>query len=200
MKTLVIVDFQRDFANNKGALYVPGAENAEQKIISYINNNHSDISDVIFTIDWHSPNHCSFKNNGGMWPNHCVQYTEGAGIVTDLMNICLYYNLPIKIFKKGNVDNIEEYGAFHEIEKYEEGDNMDIVTTNIAGDDTIIFENKDVVVCGLAGDYCVKTTIDNLLQCEDLNVSAFIDGIASIDGGKTFDQFVKDMNLKIERV
>ena len=36
MKTLVVIDFQKDFANPNGSLYVPGTERAEDGICSYI--------------------------------------------------------------------------------------------------------------------------------------------------------------------
>ena len=35
-KTLVVIDFQKDFCNPNGSLYVPGAEEAEQAIVDYI--------------------------------------------------------------------------------------------------------------------------------------------------------------------
>ena len=145
MKTLVIIDFQKDFANNKGVLYVPNAESAEQAIVKYIIEHNKEISDVVFTIDWHSPNHCSFKKNGGMWPNHCVQFTEGAGISDKIMNICLNYGLKVKVFKKGNVDECEEYGAFDTIGiwGYDNGD-FDIVVNNIANNNTLHFDTSNI--------------------------------------------------------
>ena len=201
MKTLVIVDFQRDFANSSGSLYVHGAEIAQQRIIDYINKHHDELSDVVFTIDWHSINHCSFEKNNGGWPIHCVQYSEGAGIVTDLINICICFELPIKIFIKGNKDDQEEYGAFNYIGKcWYDVDKFDIYTANLSDNSYVRFESTNVVVCGLAGDYCVKTTTENLLKCKDLNVSIFEEGIASIDNGRTLNNFISENNLLIETI
>ena len=195
MKTLVIIDFQKDFADVNGSLRVDGSLGAEQAILDYINLNHEDIADVVFTVDWHSPKHCSFKKNGGIWPAHCVQYSEGAGVSDKLMNTCMDYNLPIKIFVKGNVDDVEEYGAFDFIDnsiKY-----LGTVVNNIARNCTLTFDTNNLVVCGIAGDYCVKSSIENLLKAPEFNISVLKDGIASIDDGTTLDNFIKENNLKV---
>ena len=199
MQTLVIVDFQKDFANQKGSLYVAGAKRAKSEILKYIIENHENIADVIFTVDWHSPNHCSFKKNGGEWPVHCVQFSEGAGIDDDLMKVCIDHGLNVKVFKKGNVDSVEEYGAFEYIDHgYIYGDE-DIV---IANNEAVEFGTLNLVVCGIAGDYCVKNTIKNLIkkrpdQPVELQVSVFKNGIVSIDGGNTLDEFIKENNIQV---
>ena len=54
MTTLVIIDFQKDFADPNGSLYVPKAEVAESNICSYIMEHHKEISDIVFTVDWHT--------------------------------------------------------------------------------------------------------------------------------------------------
>lgn len=198
METLVIIDFQKDFKN--GTLPVPNADIAEQAIVNYINDNYSKISDVVFTVDWHSPNHCSFKKNGGIWPEHCVQFSEGAGISDKLMKVCMDHNLTIKVFKKGNVDDEEEYGAFEYIGNYGFKDgNVDIIVNNMAHKNTLHFDTANAVVCGLAGDYCVKESITNLMKYRgpvEFNISVLKDGVASIDDGTTFNNFVKENNLK----
>ena len=205
MQTLVVVDFQKDFANLNGSLYVKGAEKAKKAIIDYININHDSIYDVIFTVDWHSPNHCSFKKNGGEWPVHCVQFSEGAGIDDDIMKLCIDYGIKVKVLTKGNIDEIEEYGAFEYIEHYVNPthDYEDIVIAqNEARNSSAEFGTFNLVVCGIAGDYCVKSTIENLIkerpnQPVELQISVLKEGIASIDGGKILDEYVKENNLKV---
>ena len=39
---------------------------------------------VVYTQDWHPADHTSFKEQGGIWPVHCVQGTEGAAFHPDL--------------------------------------------------------------------------------------------------------------------
>ena len=51
------------------------------------------------------------------------------------------------------------------------------------------------VVCGIAGDYCVKETIKNLINGE-VTPKVFFPGIASIDGGKALSDFVKENGLE----
>jgi len=198
MKTLVIIDFQKDFADPNGSLYVPKAEVAESNICSYIMEHYKEISDVVFTVDWHTFDDLSFKVNGGQWPIHCVQYSEGASIVNRLLKLCNYYKLKIKVFQKGNIPNHEEYGAFENIENYESNG---ILVKNYASDSVVIFDSKDIVICGLAGDYCVKESTKNLLKNDlGLNVKVLKEGIASIDDGTTLNNFIKENNLEIETI
>ena len=206
MKTLVVVDFQKDFCNPNGSLYVPGAEKAEFAIADYIENNYKDILNVLFTVDWHSPNHCSFKKNGGIWPVHCVQFSEGAGISDKIIQACISHDLKFSVFKKGNNDITEEYGAFQYIGiSGREG----IIVRNECSQELVI-PNTEFVVCGLAGDYCVKETLNNLIQFNKsqkefksinknalmLNIEVFKDEIASIDGGKKLELFINNNHLE----
>lgn len=198
MKTLVIIDFQKDFANKAGSLYVNGSEEAENAIVDYINNNALYLYEVIFTVDWHSPNHCSFEKNGGIWPVHCLQFSEGAGISDKIMQACVNHNLNIKVIKKGNCDDTEEYGAFQYMWKTTSANYIKV--SNEANQEQYL-ECSDLVVCGIAGDFCVKETLGNLLRHnanEDLNLNIEVlrNGIASIDGGKILDEYIKENNLK----
>ena len=203
MKSLIVIDFQKDFRN--GTLPVPGAVEAEDAIYRYIVNNHNEIAEVIFTVDWHSPNHCSFKKNGGIWPPHCVQFSEGAGISDKLMQTCIDYNLPVKIFKKGVVDDKEEYGAFDFIQPYEftncDGNEDTCFTVNnCAHNSKVLVDTTDLVVCGLAGDYCVKESLKNLMKFSgpfDIKLSVLKDGVGSIDGGKAFMEFVNEHGIEV---
>lgn len=198
MKTLVIIDFQKDFADPLGSLYVKGAEEAEGNIIDYMYNHKDEISEVVFTFDWHSINHCSFKRNGGIWPDHCIQYTEGAGIPDIFIQKCIEYGFEIKIFTKGTVDNVEEYGAFEYISPWKyKGDGTTYFAINNIGTNSFNYiNNRDIVVCGIAGDYCVKSSIENLMKCkEQLNIEVLMNGIASIDDGSTINEFVKENHL-----
>ena len=203
MESLIIVDRQKDFGNKFGALYVPGAEETEANTVIYIEKNHLRIAEVIFTVDWHTSKHCSFKSNGGIWPNHCQQFSEGAGISDALYNVCVKYNIPIKVFKKGNIDEIEEYGAFEHMRHYTSSSNGKdyVILKNVAENSSVTLGCFDLVVCGLAGDYCVQETIKNLIRHSgnpvEFNISVFKNGTSSIDGGKSFDEFIKANNLKV---
>ena len=200
--TLIIVDFQKDFSNSIGKLYVKGSAQARKAIIAWIKKHVNEISEVIFTIDWHTANHCSFKKNGGIWPNHCIQYSEGAGIDDKIMHTCIDFNIPIKIFIKGNNDSIEEYGAFEKIGVAPGVNNYFICTNNYKGNSYTVIDNLNLVVCGIAGDYCVLNTIKNLQKFKSpdgamFNVKVLMDGIPSIDDGTTLKNYINKEKLEI---
>jgi nicotinamidase/pyrazinamidase len=134
-RALIIVDVQNDFCPG-GALAVPkGTE-----IIPIINQLLSLNSFIVVaTQDWHPENHCSFIENGGIWPKHCLRDSWGARLHSDL-------SLPkqdfILIQKATEVDQ-DAYSGF-------DGTELDgiLKRSNI----------RQVFICGLATDYCVKAT------------------------------------------
>ena len=48
MKSLIIIDFQNDFCQPSGSLYVKGAEDAKKGIISYIQKNSEKFNQIIY--------------------------------------------------------------------------------------------------------------------------------------------------------
>lgn len=189
MITLIIVDCQNDFIT--GTMSVKGARNAVNEIKNFIKKYYKDIEKIIFTVDWHPYNHMSFKRYGGQWPSHCVQYTPGACIEPKLLKYVQSMNIDYEVDQKGVIEEVEEYGAFNDIE---------FVTDELGQRyyfDSIVTVNGDTnfVICGIAGDYCVKSTIENLLK-EGICPKVFNPGIVSIDGGKIFSQFIKENKLE----
>ena len=82
---------------------------------------------------------------------------------------------------KGTNPDVEEYGAFSSIIKNE--DNT-VTLHNVDDSQKITLDvNAEVVVCGIAGDYCVYETTKNLVDSGLFNVLLYLPGIASIDGG-----------------
>lgn len=72
---LVVVDYQIDFANPKGALYVPNAEKLADKIQTEIYNPKYDI--VIYTMDSHILADYKNSKEAELFPAHCIFGTEG---------------------------------------------------------------------------------------------------------------------------
>ena len=190
MITLVIVDCQNDFIT--GTMSVKGAKNAVEEIKKFIKNHRKEIEKIIFTLDWHPYNHCSFKKYGGLWPSHCVKHTPGACIEPKLLKFVHYLEIDFEFCLKGEIEEVEQYGAFCEIEV--SSDNFPEKKYYF---DSIVTANYDTefVVCGIAGDYCVKSTIQNMLDNE-ITPKVYCPGIVSIDGGKIFSDFVKENNLE----
>jgi nicotinamidase/pyrazinamidase len=80
---LIVVDLQNDFLPG-GALAVPHGEEVIAPLNHYIAAFAARGLPVFATRDWHPLNHCSFKENGGPWPVHCVQNTPGAAFAPGL--------------------------------------------------------------------------------------------------------------------
>ena len=168
---LVVVDCQHDFCHPEGALYVPQGERAVENIASLLKSGK--VARVTFTLDWHPLDHCSFKPQGGQWPVHCVQYSRGAALAECLMDSALLSTLHPTFVTKGADRNQEEYGAF----------------AQPTSDELALLQSGQVVVCGIAGDYCVLETLRNVLKVRP-DAQVFMDGIASIDGGTALNDFM----------
>ena len=137
-RALIVVDVQNDFCPG-GALAVPRGDG----VVPVINKLLIDVgfSYLVVTQDWHPENHCSFEENGGQWPRHCVHNTLGAELHPDLIveDACFFLRIA-----KGIDEGRESYSGF-------DGNiNLEMVLRN-AGP-------EQVYVCGLATDYCVKAT------------------------------------------
>ena len=191
-KILVIVDAQFDFANENGTLYVHGANVSVKKIIEFINVHKDEIEQVIFTMDNHPKDHCSLKINGGIWPEHCMQGTDGQKILPELIKVCEDNDLPYKNLKKGEKPDVLDYTAFSHSRKV---GNAVILKSST---DTLTVYNDKFIVCGFAGDYCVKDSVADLIPVVGAeNIEIFRDGIADIDDGTIFNNFIEENNLKI---
>lgn len=173
-KTLIIVDAQYDFMEG-GKLPVQGATQALNNIVDYLNS--GEISLVITTQDCHNGKHCSFKEQGGDFPEHCVEFTHGADIYKPIMdaivkNKILSYNLC-----KGKY--LEEFSAFTNstdgYAHWKEYNTTDTVTPYIQ-----FHEDEIVQICGLAGDICVMNTA---IALHDVNPVIIDNLTASLDDG-----------------
>ena len=196
-KCLIVVDVQNDFVPS-GSLPVEEGD----KIIEVVNKLLSLYDIVIFTQDWHPSNHKSFasqhegKNvfetidlNGiqqTLWPDHCVQNTPGAELHKDIDFNKITGNF--YIFKKGTDSEVDSYSGFYDNDK-----------RNSTGLAEFLNEQEvtDVLVCGLALDYCCKyTAIDSAM--EGFNTTVIIDATRAISKDLTQTmQELKEANVKI---
>ncbi|MBF0387546.1 MAG: bifunctional nicotinamidase/pyrazinamidase [Candidatus Omnitrophica bacterium] len=154
MKALIIVDMQNDFCPG-GALPVKDGNT----IVPAINDLMKKFDMVVATQDWHPKDHGSFASNHGkksgemivingldqiLWPDHCVQGTQGAEFVKglDVKRIA-------RVFQKGMDKGVDSYSGF-----------FDNGHKNATGLGDYLKQQKvtEVYVVGLATDYCVKFT------------------------------------------
>jgi nicotinamidase/pyrazinamidase len=140
-RALLIIDFQNDFTSG-GALSVPDGDAIAPRVTELIESGDFDL--VVATRDWHPPDHASFAEQGGPWPPHCVQGTNGAEL-----NEALDVERVDVIVDAGYRPDLEGYSGFEE--------------TNLA---ELLRENNidEVTVVGLATDYCVKNTALDALR------------------------------------
>jgi nicotinamidase/pyrazinamidase len=153
---LIVVDVQNDFCAG-GALAVPGGDD----VVEVINWLMPAFDHVIATQDFHPSGHSSFVEQGGHWPEHCVQGTLGAefhpGLDTDKIN---------RVVQKGTDPATDGYSGFA-------GTNLADVLGSL--DVTRVF------VTGLATDYCVKATAVEAIE-NGFDVVVVTDAIAAVDG------------------
>lgn len=142
-KALIVVDAQNDFMPG-GNLAVPEGD----QIVPVINDLQKDFDTLIFTQDYHPANHCSFKENGGPWPVHCVEGTEGSEINKDIITGG-GGNKKVKFILKGTNTDVDSYSAFWDNNKAHETDlNKYLKENNVT----------DVYIVGLALNFCVMFT------------------------------------------
>lgn len=134
---LVVVDIQNDFCPG-GALPVRQGDKVVPVLNKYIEIFKTSGAPILFTRDWHPPDHSSFKDHGGPWPPHCVQNTNGARFHPDLA-------IPPEgeIISKADKRD-EAYSFFKGTDLGRKLRDRGI---------------KRLLVGGLATDYCVKETV-----------------------------------------
>ena len=147
-KILLIVDPQNDFCKG-GSLAVDGAYEALELLSKYLENEEVKecFDKIIVTQDYHPTTHCSFKENGGIWPPHCVRETEGADIIKPLENVLNTHFADKTVYSyKGEDETREEYSIF---DSYSRQTIINIIN-GVKGDDDL-----KICICGVAGDFCV---------------------------------------------
>ncbi len=81
---LLLIDAQNDFFPG-GAMGIPEDTNLVSVINTYIKHFSRQGWPILATRDWHPPNHCSFTEQGGPYPTHCVQGSRGAQFHSELV-------------------------------------------------------------------------------------------------------------------
>jgi nicotinamidase/pyrazinamidase len=140
-RALIIVDFQNDFTPG-GALAVPDGDAIAPRVNELAASGDFDL--VVATRDWHPPDHGSFTERGGIWPVHCVAGTPGAELhpALDAARVDV-------VIDKGQDPQTEGYSGFQGTRLGELLRERDV---------------DDVVIVGLATDYCVRNTALDALR------------------------------------
>ncbi len=152
---LLVIDVQNCFLPG-GSLAVKDGD----QVIPVINRLAKGFANVVMTQDWHTPGHVSFASSHAgkkpfetidlaygkqvLWPDHCVQGTDGASLSKDL-------SIPQAelIVRKGYHKDVDSYSAFTEADGK--------TTTGLAA--WLKARNlQRLFIAGLATDFCVAWT------------------------------------------
>lgn len=182
---LLIVDPQNDFIT--GTLAVEGAEVAIKKLSEYLDNVGEQYDYVCVTMDSHPEDHMSFVTEGGIWPKHCVVWSEGWDVPKYLDEV-LNAHPHVGCYHKGDSADQEEYSIF---DNWEDGLVLTQQIKQLLRDDEVYFD-----VCGIAGDYCVLETLKGLRKIVgDAYITVLADFTASIDGGEKLTNYLLDNDI-----
>jgi nicotinamidase/pyrazinamidase len=178
-KALIVIDVQNDFCPG-GALAVAGGD----AIVPLVNKLVAAHEHVVLTQDWHPAGHSSFASTHPgknafetiempygpqtLWPDHCVQGTEGADFHPGLV-----WTKAELVIRKGFRPAIDSYSAFFE--------NDHRTPTGLAG---YLRERGigELTFAGLATDYCVAySALDAVLA--GFKAAVVMDACRAIDLG-----------------
>lgn len=176
-QVLLLIDLQNDFVEG-GSLAVSGG----LEVIGIANRLIPKFELIVATQDWHPADHQSFASqqsglsvgdnfelNGlpqTAWPDHCVQETFGAELVS-LLNCDGIH----RVVRKGMDSRIDSYSGFF--------DNGHLRSTGLA--EYLCEQRVDhVFVMGLATDYCVRFTALDAIR-EGFRTTLIIDGCRGVE-------------------
>lgn len=179
-RALIIVDVQNDFCEG-GSLAVAGGADVAAAISEYVDAHHLQFDHIVATQDWHIDPGSHFSETPDFkdsWPPHCVAGTKGAELHPDLDTEYIQ-----AYFQKGQF--AAAYSGFEGLLAPEDavptGDRQPgtLAAGGGAGDteayaaavDAIGLDDwlqshdvEDVVVVGIATDYCVMATSLDAVQ------------------------------------
>ena len=176
-RMLIIVDPQIDFTT--GSLATKNGPAAMENLAKKLSEGAwKNYGWIIVTQDAHPANHCSFVEQGGVFPPHCVQGTEGMNVYPALQEVLksIFQDNPeIHYMKKGDLAEKEEFSIFQNA-----GSGLKLTETI----KEMGFEGIDI--CGIATDYCVYETTKDLMAFYPANQIRIVTNcIAAVDDNDT---------------
>src|SRR5687768_12782752 len=157
-QALIVVDVQNDFCPG-GTLAVAHGDEVVEPLNELIDEFLERGDPVYKSRDWHPPTTKHFEKYGGTWPVHCVQNTKGAEFHPALRD-----DPRINVVSKGLGDT-DCYSAFDETDLAEQLRKQGV---------------KEVLVGGLATDYCVKSTVIDAIK-NGFDVKALQDAMRGVE-------------------
>ena len=188
-RLLIIVDPQVDFTT--GSLATKNGPAAMDYLAKALDQGAwKNYGWIVVTQDAHPANHCSFIENGGVFPPHCVQGTDGMNVYPALQEVltAIMPSIPnIHYMQKGNLPEKEEFSIFQ---------NEQCGEKLRAAIEQEKFEGIDI--CGIATDYCVYETTKDLIAFYPANqVRIVTNCLAAVDESDTkLADFMKENGIE----
>jgi nicotinamidase/pyrazinamidase len=157
-QALIVVDVQNDFCPG-GTLAVAHGDEVVAPLNKLIAEFLERDAPVFKSRDWHPARTKHFAAYGGTWPIHCVQGTKGAEFHPALTD-----DVRVHIVSKGLGDE-DSYSAF-------DGTGLASQLRDLGV--------EEVLVGGLATDYCVKNTVLDALK-QGFAVKALKNAMRAVD-------------------
>ena len=156
---LLIIDIQNDFLPG-GTLGVRDGDRIIPILANYVRRFETHGLPIFLTRDWHPPDHCSFRPQGGPWPVHCVAGSPGALPPSS-------FTIPLSaviIYKAIDRDQ-EAYSAFRETALHRHLRALLV---------------RRLFIGGLATDYCVLNSVKDARSL-GYDVCLLMDGIKAVN-------------------
>lgn len=160
-EAVIVVDYQNDFGDKNGSLYVSWGELLAPRINEIMKETKAKWGIIITSQDWHPSNHVSFASNFWLpafslkdgevkWPNHC----EAGSWWADF----------IKGFEKSLVDRRVLKGTSKDIDSYSSFGGKEEKTLLSLDEILKEYQIKLLKIVGLATEYCDKATVMDALK------------------------------------
>lgn len=179
-RALLLVDIQNDFCAG-GALAVADGDSTVEVANTLIRWCAARGEPVVASQDWHPAGHGSFASQHAVspfsegqldglpqtfWPDHCVQHSEGAELHPMLVRSRIDFIVP-----KGEDPSVDSYSAFFDNGHRRQTALADWLQTQ---------QINELIVLGLATDYCVKFTVLDALRL-GYQVNVITDGCRGVN-------------------
>ncbi|HUX90752.1 MAG TPA: isochorismatase family protein [Gallionellaceae bacterium] len=171
---LLVTDIQNDFLPG-GSLAVQRGDEVVPLLNRYIDLFVARKLPVFATRDWHPEHHCSFREQGGPWPPHCVAGTRGAEFAAALL-------LPLTavIISKATTPEQDAYSSFLGTELERKLRDAGV---------------KRLFIGGLTTDYCILNSTRDALRL-GYQVFVLADAIRAVDvqpgdGARAVEEMVR---------
>jgi nicotinamidase/pyrazinamidase len=178
------VDTQRDFIEPDGNLYVPGAEKIKENLGKLTQYARLNKIRILGSVDYHSDRDPEIdKDNPDYketFPPHCMKDDPMQEKIMETRSDMTFW-IDLDKYKEDKIEEIVNGIGPIIFRKTE----LDVFSNPNTYSFLDLIQPENIVVYGLAIDFCVKMTIEGLLKQDKYNIYLVIDAIEGIDEDKS---------------